>query len=361
MLFPPLQRNIGLLVVAIVTICIYNIHTPHTNIALERQGVNKDMIAIEMINKAEKSIVEMKEGKNMGHKTKPSSTNIGEFGVGTGLLLMPDLKIAICLIPKVASITWKFIALRLLGNDPKDVCGCKQKDLGCMAGALLWNRKVSELSKESRKVWKKSKWAKHVDAEELAEIMSPHSDWVTITTLRNPWKRFISAFWQDNGARTMGKVNATMFLNGDKSCKIQKLFKKYLSAPTKKPLWNETPHSRSQTKYCGLSHFDYDHVLDLDDYFHELESILAPYNDLMTTGWESCMVNGSGSFYNDKIDSPHHSLGSSSFWTNQICTDDIYTSFRSKYKNDIELYNKYFPEREVNCVVKNDTCSDVLK
>jgi len=380
MLFPSLQKIAGVLVVVILTLSINNISTSHkcitpagqvmektmaanTKTALARQVIIKESVSRDMINKAKKAIVEMREDENMGNKIKRSSANIGEWGVGEGLLLMPDLKIAICNIPKVASKTWKFIALRILGNDPKYFCSCKNKVSGCNGAAISWHPISDHLPPKVRKMYKNTKWAKHEDPEELAKIMSPYSDWVTITSIRNPWKRFISAFWQDNGSRPhnyhlQGRINATDFMHGNKSCELQKLFEKYLSEPRKPPR-NDTPHSRLMTKYCGLSHFEYDHVLDLDDKFHGLESILAPYNDLMTSGWESCMVNGRKSFYDDKIASPHHSSGTSAFWSDQICTADFFTRFRSKYNDDIELYNKYFPEREVNCVVKKDTCSDV--
>jgi len=56
--------------------------------------------------------------------------------IGDGLILIPEHRIAICLLPKVATTTWKFIAMVLAGQDPKEVCGCVQNEWGCLGGRI---------------------------------------------------------------------------------------------------------------------------------------------------------------------------------------------------------------------------------
>ena len=64
---------------------------------------------------------------------------------GDGLILIPEHKLALCLLPKIATTTWKFVAMVLAGRQPSDVSGCTSLEWGCAGGSInnhkgsLWN------------------------------------------------------------------------------------------------------------------------------------------------------------------------------------------------------------------------------
>jgi hypothetical protein len=60
--------------------------------------------------------------------------------------------------------------------------------------------------------------------------------------------------------------------------------------------------------YCGLKHVKYDHYVDIDNIGPGLREIIASRPDLapyITTGWEECTINKSGSLLTGVSDQPH--------------------------------------------------------
>lgn len=242
---------------------------------------------------------------------------------GDGLLLIPEKKIALCLLPKIATTTWKFLAMRLLGGHPKDICGCTNEEWGCLKG---------NINNHKHELWKGATWARNIDVEELNNIMTGQDrKWTSIAMVREPWKRSISAFWEDN----LYHLQPLNFLDPtqNKTSLLRKRFVEYLA------IEHDTCHSHSMVDFCGLSKLDYDHVFDLDDGFKGLETVLGN-EPLMTTGWEICMQNNKSSFFDGRIDSSHHGVGNSSFWMNQFCSNETSKLVHDKYSRDFDLYEK---------------------
>lgn len=97
----------------------------------------------------------------------------------------------------------------------------------------------------------------------------------------------------------------------------------------------------------------FDYILDIDDGFKPLQSALGEKDTtttaLMTRGWESCTHGGVPSIYNGALNTPHHSPGNASFWTQQLCSAEILEEVKRKYANDFALFQKNFPEKVVGC------------
>jgi hypothetical protein len=253
--------------------------------------------------------------------------------VGDGLFLVPEHKIGICFLPKVATTNWKFLALRLLGNHPDDICGCTENEWGCLGG---------QINNHRGKEWQGGCFAKDIPRESLLlegmMIDGDKNNWTFVTMIREPWKRVVSSFWEDHKKR----INPAAYIKGTKSPELQKLFRDYLNS-------EPTCHSHAMTHYCGLSELEYDHVVDLDDGFEQLSKVLP--SELMTRGWEKCTKGNVPSFYESKINSPHHGTANSSFWTYQLCTEEAIAQVQRNYSADFELYQKHFPGKKSGCAL----------
>jgi hypothetical protein len=256
--------------------------------------------------------------------------------VGDGLFLVPQHKLGVCFLPKVATTNWKFLALRLLGNHPDDICGCTDNEWGCLGGQINYHR---------RKEWQGGYFAKDIPRESLEGMMMAAGDsdnhhnnnWTFVTMIREPWKRVVSSFWEDHKK----SIHPDDYIKGTKSPELQKLFLGYLNS-------EPTCHSHAMTHYCGLSELEYDHVVDLDDGFEQLSQVLP--SELMTRGWEKCTKGNVPSFYDSKINSPHHGTANSSFWTYQLCTEEAIAQVQRNYSADFDLYQKHFPGKKSGCV-----------
>ena len=255
---------------------------------------------------------------------------------GDGLLLLPQQKLALCLLTKIATTTWKFVAMRLLGVDPQQICSCTDLEWGCLRG---------DINNHAHSLWQGAVWARDVDVRDLHDIMhNPESNWTSIAMIRKPWHRAISAFWEDNKSRLAPQT----FLHPSPfhKKKLQLEFLAYLQG-------KNTCHSHPMTDYCGLSHFDFDYVPDLENGFYQLAEIFSKkQNILMTTGWDACMKDSNPSFFGDSIDSPHHGIANSTFWSSMICTNRTLSLVYLKYANEFALYEKHFPGKRIGCIAE---------
>jgi len=266
--------------------------------------------------------------------------------IGDGLILIPEHRIAICLLPKVATTTWKFIAMVLAGQDPKEVCGCVQNEWGCLGGRINDHRVPQ---------WAGTIWARQLNPARLSEIMAKGSEWNTIAMIREPWSRTISAFWEDNFKNEL-RINSSRFITPFRKCSLSNSFTNYLRRDQQR----DTCHSRPMIDYCGLAHpssYHFDHVLDISDSFDGLKEIFQNTTNekRLTSGWESCMVGNSTSFYNARLKSPHTMGGGNlSFWTQQFCTKESESLFLSKYAGDLKMYSRFFPMKTAGCIPPPD-------
>ena len=254
---------------------------------------------------------------------------------GDGLLLLQSQRIAMCLLPKIGTTTWKFIAMRLLGNDADKICGCKNEEWGCLKG---------HINNHTDPLWRGATWARDLDPTDLTRLMRP-KNWTSIVMLREPWQRAVSAFWQDKPE----EIQAQQFLapSASKMCSLQRAFRRYLESK------HFSCHKMPMVKYCGISHFEFGHVLDLADGFKGLEPVFSD-NQLMTAGWNACMQNSEDSFFGGRISSPHHSEANSSYWTSLLCTEETLALVRSMYAEDFAVYARHFPERPLGCTPARD-------
>ncbi|EOD21580.1 hypothetical protein EMIHUDRAFT_458330 [Emiliania huxleyi CCMP1516] len=62
------------------------------------------------------------------HEASPKS--------GEGILLLPEHRLAMCIIPKNGCTTLKWVAMVLLGHSPSSVCGCKSSKWGCLGNSI---------------------------------------------------------------------------------------------------------------------------------------------------------------------------------------------------------------------------------
>jgi hypothetical protein len=103
------------------------------------------------------------------------------------------------------------------------------------------------------------------------------------------------------------------------------------------------------THYCGLSELEYDHAADLDDGFQQLSQVLP--SELMTRGWKKFTKGDFPSFYESRINSPHHGTANSCFWTYQLCTEEAIAQVQRNYSADFDLYQKHFPGKKSGCAL----------
>ena len=134
------------------------------------------------------------------HSTKEQHLHriLSKSAAEKACFLIPEHKVALCFLPKVACTTWKFIALRLLGNDPKDICGCTGNEWGCLKGRI---------NSHNLKVWRGGYFARSKNTTVVSEMIQDNN-WTSIVMIREPWKRVVSAFGEDYNV--LGRPN---FLN----------------------------------------------------------------------------------------------------------------------------------------------------
>jgi len=106
-------------------------------------------------------------------------------------------KVALCFLPKVATTNSKFLAMRLLGNQPKDICGGKNEEWGCLRG---------QMNDHGHPLWNGAVWARDLPPQQLYDIVQSNDNtsndtWTSIAMIRDPWHRAVSAFWEDGGGQ----------------------------------------------------------------------------------------------------------------------------------------------------------------
>jgi len=281
---------------------------------------------------------------------------------GSGILLLPEHRLAMCIIPKNGCTTLKWVAMVLLGHSPSSVCGCKSSsewgccttlkwvemvllghspssvcackssEWGClgnrindMHGGRFWHGSLQVHSKETLR--------SHMDAMRAA-FTSP--SWTAVAFVRDPVVRVRSAYQEDLRDKSHLASREGLL----------KYVKENVPART-------TAHATHQSDYCGLGHgLKYDHYLDVDDGgLGEFNRILAtthpPFaSTLLTTGWETCTEGRRASLvdapalstsHGNPVSNASSSAAKNALWEAKLITNTTLDSIFAEFKDDYRV------------------------
>lgn len=251
---------------------------------------------------------------------------------GSGILLLPEHRLAMCIIPKNGCTTLKWVAMVLLGHSPSSVCACKSSEWGClgnrindMHGGRFWHGSLQVHSKETLR--------SHMDAMRAA-FTSP--SWTAVAFVRDPVVRVRSAYQQDLRDKSHLASREGLL----------KYVKENVPART-------TAHATHQSDYCGLGHgLKYDHYLDVDDGgLGKFNRILAtthpPFaSTLLTTGWETCTAGRRASLvdapalstsHGNPVSNASSAAAKNAFWGAKLINNTSLNSIFAEFKDDYRV------------------------
>ena len=251
---------------------------------------------------------------------------------GAGILLLPEHRLAMCIIPKNGCTTLKWVAMVLLGHSPSSVCGCKSSEWGCLGSRINdmhWNR----FWNGSIQIHSEGTLRSHMDAVRAA-FTSP--SWTAVAFVRDPVVRVRSAYQQDLGYKSHLASREGLL----------KYVKENVPA-------RRTAHATHQSDYCGLGHgLKYDHYLDVDDRgFEEFNRILAtthpPFSStLLTTGWETCTAGKRASLvdapalatsHGNAVSNASSAAAKNAFWEAKLINLTTLNSIFAEFKDDYRV------------------------
>jgi hypothetical protein len=257
----------------------------------------------------------------------------------TGLLLLPRYKLALCVPPKSGLVSVLLMLLAILGNIPDDLCGCHDDasgvhpKFGCLGmeqlrhyshpmyeGLVYLNdviRFSSDIDSPGGDIGgtgasdRRDGDGRDGDGgsegggagEQWLRSAFTDPEWHSVMLVRDPWRRALSAFHEDNGYQGWLDLSSVEG-RGDAATRRAALLA-YLQRPM---LFN---HGRPAVGFCNLQQgLQFDHYYDIDAGLAGLADILSTTSppvprEYLSTGWENCTLGGKGSVLEARLRTSH--------------------------------------------------------
>ena len=273
-----------------------------------------------------------------------------------GILMIPKYKFAICVPPKSGLVSILFVLLAILGNHPNSICGCHDHEnnihpkFGCLGMDKLRHYShpmydglvyLNDLIKFSDDITCSSASGVNTscpmnnEGERLLKKAFTDPDWHTIMVVRDPWRRAISAFHEDNGYQ--GWLNLSSSEGKSDVLKRRTEILEYLAQSVK---YN---HAMPASSFCNLKQgLKYDHYFDIDSGLKELSRILMTTSppvpmELLTTGWENCTEGMHGSILQARLKTSHTWIESRDAVDKIYCVRAVVQAVVQHFREDYRL------------------------
>jgi hypothetical protein len=153
--------------------------------------------------------------------------------------------------------------------------------------------------------------------------------------VRDPWRRAVSAFHEDNGYQSW--INLTEQGQKRDVAARRAAMMTYLQHP------ENFNHGLPASSFCSLEQgLRFDHYVDIDRGMAELGSVLLQTSppvpsELLTTGWEQCTKGGEESILNARLRTSHTWHESKQELDDVYCTPELVRQAVIHFREDYLL------------------------
>mmetsp|Transcript_26504 Transcript_26504/g.44800 ORF Transcript_26504/g.44800 Transcript_26504/m.44800 type:complete len:533 (-) Transcript_26504:114-1712(-) len=279
---------------------------------------------------------------NAMHRTR-------SFYGSNGLLMLPHYKLAVCVPPKSGMVSILYVLLAILGNHPRNICGCGYDNangvhpkFGCLGmeglrhysspmyeGLIFVNDDI-RFDTATNTTAAEGKRGKRLLTQAFTD-----PEWKSVMIVRDPWRRAISAFHEDNGYQNW--INISSAHDSFSPHERRQAMLKYLQHPE---TYN---HAMPAASVCHLTEgLRYDHYYDIDSGIAGLADILAETSppvprEYLTSGWESCTEGESESILDARLKTSHTWTESRKQLDDIYCTPSMVRQAIRHFREDYKL------------------------